>query len=86
MIIEGIQSVTFINGIIKVSCTQINANGETVESGSLEIPAPCLNNVLNSIIAASKKIEEQISDTGEVEEKEKKDTKSKKKGKKDKAN
>ena len=38
MLIEGIGTVSFVNGLLKIQTVAVNAAGEVKETGQLEIP------------------------------------------------
>ena len=38
MIVDGLGSVTFVNGVLRVQLTNINGEGKIIEAGSIEIP------------------------------------------------
>ncbi len=62
MIVENLGHVTFVNGILRVQCTQVDPEGKIRESGILEIPGGNVNLVLNALISASKAIEEKLNE------------------------
>ena len=39
MIVEGLDKITFANGILRIAATKIGASGQEESSGTLEIPA-----------------------------------------------
>ena len=79
MLIEGLGNVTFVNGILRVECFSVDPAGKDVPSGTLEIPAGSLNNVLNGLISSSKAIEEKLSSLGDTDDKKKESSKKNKK-------
>ncbi len=62
MLVENLGHVTFVNGILRVQCTQVDPEGKLRESGILEIPGGNVNGVLNALISASKAIEEKLNE------------------------
>jgi len=83
MLVEGLGKVTFVNGILRVQCLEVDASGSDKESGSIEIPSGSLAAVLNGLVNATKEIDGKLKDLQDSEtEKNKKDSK----GKKDKKN
>jgi hypothetical protein len=81
MLIEGLGSVTFVNGILRVQCTSVNPEGKEINTGTLEIPGASVNNIINGLAASAKAIESKLTS---LEDSDKKDTSknSKKKSKK----
>tara|TARA_B100000965_G_C19089917_1_gene540115 strand:+ start:14 stop:274 length:261 start_codon:yes stop_codon:yes gene_type:complete len=85
MIIEGLGKVSFVNGIFKVQTVAVNASGDPVETGQLEIPGIRVGEVINALTQAAQGIEEKLKENNPTstdgEKKEPKE-KSKKNGKK----
>jgi hypothetical protein len=65
MIADGLGSVTFVNGILRVQLTNINAEGKIVESGSIEIPGAKVGDVINGLVNASQGIVEKLNETND---------------------
>tara|TARA_B100000287_G_C20509232_1_gene732359 strand:- start:353 stop:613 length:261 start_codon:yes stop_codon:yes gene_type:complete len=85
MIIEGLGKVSFVNGIFKVQTVAINASGDPVETGQLEIPGIRVGDVINALTQAAQGIEEKLKENNPTStDKEKKEPKekTKKNGKK----
>jgi len=79
MLVEGLGQVTFVNGILRVQCLEVDASGADKESGSIEIPSGSLAAVLNGLVNATKEIDGKLKDLQDSEaEKNKKDSKGKK--------
>ena len=84
MIIEGLGKVSFVNGIFKVQTVAINASGDAVETGQLEIPGIRVGEVINALTQAAQGIEEKLKEnnpTSTDEEKKEPKKKTKKNGK-----
>ena len=82
MIIEGLGSVTYVNGILRVQCVSVNPKGEYTNSGTLEIPGANVNEVLNGLISSAKGIEEKLNENAESNNDSKKKSSKKKTSKK----
>ena len=85
MIIEGLGKVSFVNGIFKVQTVAVNASGDPVETGQLEIPGIRVGDVINALTQAAQGIEEKLKENNPTStDKEKKEPKekTKKNGKK----
>ena len=52
MIVEGLGTVSFVNGILKVQTVGINSAGEVVETGQIEIPGSRVGDVINGLTKA----------------------------------
>ena len=85
MIIEGLGKVSFVNGIFKVQTVAVNASGDPVETGQLEIPGIRVGDVIGALTQAAQGIEEKLKEnnpTSTDEEKKGTKEKTKKNGKK----
>jgi hypothetical protein len=60
MIIEGLDKITFANGILRISTTKIGGSGQEESSGDIYIPGPSVQLVLNGLIEAVKDISDKI--------------------------
>ena len=74
MIVEGLGSVTFINGILRVQTLGINPLGQVAETGTLEIPGNKVGDVIKGLAEATTGISEKIGDEAEVPTKIEKET------------
>ena len=79
MIVEGLGSVTFVNGILRVQTTSINAEGRSQESGNIEIPGGLVGDVIQALAKATQGISEKINETNVSQTEESKDDKDNKK-------
>ena len=78
MIIEGLGKVSFVNGIFKVQTVAVNASGDPVETGQLEIPGIRVGEVINALTQAAQGIEEKLKENNPTStDKEKKNLKKK---------
>ena len=82
MLVEGLGSVTFVNGILRVECSKVDPRGKLVSSGTIEIPGSSLNAVLNGLIESAKGIEEKLNENNSSDESSKKKESKKKSSKK----
>ena len=72
MLIEGIGTVTFVNGLLKIQTVAVNAAGEVKETGQIEIPGSRVAEVINGMSSAANGIQEKLSEnnlTAETKEK-----------------
>jgi len=76
MLVENLGHVTFVNGILRIQCVQVDPEGKLRESGIIEIPGGNVNGVLNALISASQSIEDKLN---ELEKENKTDSDSNKK-------
>ena len=84
MIIEGIGSVTFVNGILRIQTLAVNPAGKISETGTIEIPGNKIGEVINLLASAAQGINDKIeasADTPTVTSKSKKSSKEKNKKK-----
>ena len=62
MIIEGIGTVSFVNGLLKVQTVGVNSAGEVYETGQIEIPGGRVGEVINGLTQAAQDIQEKIKE------------------------
>tara|TARA_B100001769_G_C22057477_1_gene568549 strand:+ start:493 stop:771 length:279 start_codon:yes stop_codon:yes gene_type:complete len=62
MIVEGLGTVSFVNGILKVQTVGINSAGEVVETGQIEIPGSRVGDVINGLTKAAQGIQEKLNE------------------------
>ena len=65
MIIEGLGSVSFVNGLLKVQTVGINSAGEAYETGQIEIPGGRVGDVINGLSSAAQGIQEKLKQSDE---------------------
>jgi len=65
MIIEGLDKITFANGILRISTTKIGGSGQEESSGEIYIPGPSVQVVLNGLIEAVQNITDKLQPEGE---------------------
>lgn len=65
MIVEGLGSVTFVNGVLRVQLTAINAEGNIKEATTLEIPGPKVGEIIQGLATASQGIVEKLKSAEE---------------------
>ena len=78
MLVEGIDKVTFVNGLLRVSTTKIGASGQEESSGEFIIPASHIELIINGLANSVQNLADKIKDANKSEEnvKEKKKDKS----------
>ncbi len=81
MIIEGLGSVSFVNGLLRIQTLAVGPDGKINETGSIEIPGNKVGDLITSLTAAAQGISEKIGDDSEASTKneEKKSSNKKKK-------
>tara|TARA_X000001036_G_scaffold271691_1_gene252283 strand:+ start:197 stop:463 length:267 start_codon:yes stop_codon:yes gene_type:complete len=75
MIVDGLGSVTFVNGILRVQLTNINGEGKIVEAGCIEIPGAKVGDVIQGLASASKGIVDKLNESNEQEDSDNKPSK-----------
>ncbi len=77
MIVEGLGSVTFVNGILRVQLTAIDPDGKIRETGIMEIPGGKVGDVIQGLANAAQGISDKINDGNDKSagKEEKKETK-----------
>ena len=78
MLIEGIDKVTFVNGLLRVSTTKIGASGQEESSGEFLIPASHIELIINGLANSVKELADKIKENSETSLKDKKDKKKEK--------
>ncbi len=78
MIVEGLGTVSFVNGILKVQTVGINSAGEVVETGQIEIPGSRVGDVINGLTKAAQGIQEKLNEDSSSVSTESKENKGKK--------
>ena len=86
MIVEGLGSVTFVNGILRVETLMVKSDGTVTQSGSIEIPGNMTGEVINGLVRATQGIQDKLSENDDtqikIEEDSSKEPKTKSKKKK----
>ena len=80
MLIEGIGTVSFVNGLLKIQTVAVNAAGEVKETGQIEIPGSRVAEVINGMSNAANGIQEKLNENNPSADS--KDKQKTKKGKK----
>ena len=62
MIIEGLGTVSFVNGLLKVQTIGINSAGEAYETGQLEIPGGRVGDVIDGLSKAALGIQAKLKE------------------------
>ena len=65
MIIEGLGSVSFVNGLLRIQTLAVGPDGKINETGSIEIPGNKVGDLITSLTAAAQGISEKIGDDSE---------------------
>jgi len=81
MIVDGLGSVTFVNGVLRVQLTNINGEGKIIEAGSIEIPGAKVGDVIQGLASASKGIVDKLNESSDGSEDKTKKPSSKSKSK-----
>ena len=68
MLVEGIGKVTFVNGVLRVQTISINASGEQAESGTIEIPANSIGDVINGLATATNGINSKLAENAPTDD------------------
>jgi hypothetical protein len=82
MLVEGLGSVTFVNGILRIQCTSVDPEGKAQESGTIEIPGSAVGTVIQGMSAAAQGISDKLNENAETPKENKKDNGKDKKAKK----
>ena len=64
MIIEGLDKITFANGILRISTTRVGGSGQEESSGEIFIPGPSVQPVVNGLVEAIKDISDKLNPEG----------------------
>ena len=62
MFIEGLGSITYVNGVLRVQCTYVNSEGKVVESGNLQIPGGSVGTIIQSLANGSQGIINKLNE------------------------
>ena len=81
MTVDGLGSITFVNGVLRVQLTTINGEGKIVEAGSIEIPGAKVGDIINGLANASKGIVDKLNESSDGSEDKTKKPSSKSKSK-----
>ncbi|MAU25067.1 MAG: hypothetical protein CL706_06630 [Chloroflexi bacterium] len=76
MLIEKVESASFLNGILRVSTSRLGADGKPIINEPINIPGNLVGEVINGMAIVSKGISEKLIEQGTKVEK-KKSTKKK---------
>ena len=69
MLIEKITAASFINGVLRLETSAIDAQGKLKVSGNIEIPGNLVANVINEISNGAQQISEKLASTDEKKDK-----------------
>ncbi len=60
ILIDGLKTVGFHNGILRIECTEAGPGGEERSSGTLLIPGNQAGQVLKSLVEATQQLEKRL--------------------------
>ena len=60
ILIDGLKTVGFHNGILRIECIQAGSSGEERSSGTLLIPGNQAGQVLKSLVEATQELEKRL--------------------------
>ena len=63
--IDGIKTVTFHNGVLRIDCVAAGPNNEERPSGTLLIPAIQARQVLQALVNATEELEKRLREQAE---------------------
>lgn len=69
MIVDGISEVTLVNGVVRIQLTAVGGNGKAFETGSLEIPANIVGDLVNGLGASINELNSRLADSSSSSEK-----------------
>jgi hypothetical protein len=61
-LIDGIKDVVFHNGIVRIECVGVGANGAQYPSGTLIIPGNVTGPVLQALVKAMQELDKKMRD------------------------
>ena len=73
MLVEGLGSVTLVNGLLRVQLVATDPSGNLKETGQLEIPANRVVEVVNGLAKGAQDISDKINETNTEAEKQAKE-------------
>ena len=73
MLVEGLGSVTLVNGLLRVQLVATDQSGNLKETGQLEIPANRVVEVVNGLAKGAQDISDKINETNTEAEKQAKE-------------
>ena len=82
MIVEGLGTVSFVNGLLRIQTMKINANGKEEQSGEIIIPGNRVGAILTGLSQSASGIDEKLKSNLEVSDSKTKEKSSKKNKKK----
>jgi hypothetical protein len=59
-LIDGVKSVVFHNGVLRIDCITAGPNGEERPSGTLLIPGNQAGHVLKALVEATQELEKRL--------------------------
>ena len=71
ILVDGIAGITLHNGILRVECTTVGADGKPHPSGTLVIPGPAAAQVIQVLVNGMQELDKKIKEqqkppTGQV--------------------
>jgi hypothetical protein len=59
ILVDGIISVAFVNGVLRIECGSVDRDGKLSPSGTLLVPGSQAGTVLQSVANATKELEKR---------------------------
>jgi len=63
ILVDGLSSITLHNGIVRVDCVTVGANGEQRPAGSLLIPAGVAGSVMQTLANGMQELQKKIAES-----------------------
>ena len=82
MLVEGLGTVSFVNGLLKIQTMSVNSSGIEEQSGEIVIPGNRVGAILNGLSQSASGIDEKLKKNLEPAKSESKEKTSKKNKKK----
>ena len=60
ILIDGIATIAFHSGILRIECTTIGPDGKPLPSGTLIIPGPVAGPVLQALIKGTQEVDKKM--------------------------
>ena len=71
MLVEGLGSVTFLNGILRIETVEVRSDGQLTKTGQIEIPGNVVGGVIDQLVKATQGISDKLNELNEAEKNEK---------------
>ena len=60
ILIDGVTNITFHGGVLRVECVTVGPDGKPQPSGTLLIPGPTANQVLQALIKGMQELDKKM--------------------------